>query len=42
MPLFLLTLFGKNEKLNLTKAEQNDLAKFIPMLIKNYEEHNNE
>lgn len=42
MPLFLITLFGKNEKSNLTQAERNDLAKFIPMLIKNYEEHNHE
>jgi len=39
MPLFLITIFGKNEKSNLTKAERNDLEKFIPILIKNYEEH---
>ena len=36
MPLFLLTLFGKGEKANLTKAECNDLAKFTSLLIKNY------
>jgi len=42
MPLFLITIFGKNEKSNLTKAERNDLAKFIPILIKNYEAHHNE
>ena len=35
MPLFLLTLFGKGEKPNLTKAERNDLAKFTSLLIKN-------
>ena len=36
MPLFLLTLFGKGEKANLTKTERNDLAKFTSVLIKNY------
>ena len=36
MPLFLLTLFGKGEKANLTKSESNDLAKFTSLLIKNY------
>ena len=36
MPLFLLTLFGKGEKANLTKTECNELAKFISLLIKNY------
>ena len=36
MPLFLLTLFGKGEKANLTKTESNDLAKFTSLLIKNY------
>ena len=36
IPLFLLTLFGKGEKANLTKAECNDLAKFTSLLIKNY------
>jgi len=36
MPLFLLTLFGKGEKANLTKSESNELAKFILLLIKNY------
>ena len=36
MPLFLLTLFGKGEKANLTKTECNDLAKFTLLLIKNY------
>lgn len=36
MPLFLLTLFGKGEKANLSKAQRNELAKFTPLLIKNY------
>ncbi len=36
MPLFLLTLFGKAEKDNLTKGERNDLAKFTSLLISNY------
>ena len=36
IPLFLLTLFGKGEKGNLTKSESNDLAKFTSLLIKNY------
>ncbi len=36
MPLFLLTLFGKGEKANLTKSERNDLTKFTSLLIKNY------
>lgn len=36
IPLFLLTVFGKNEKANLTKAERNELAKFTGILAKNY------
>ena len=36
MPLFLLTLFGKGEKSNLSKSERNELAKFTSSLIKNY------
>lgn len=36
MPLFLLSLFGKGEKSNLTKSECNDLAKITSLLIKNY------
>ncbi len=36
MPLFLLTLFGKGEKANLTKGECNDLAKFTSLLVNNY------
>jgi len=40
MPLFLLTVFGKNEKANLSKAERNELAKFVNLLAKNYGETN--
>ena len=36
MPLFLLSLFGKSEKANLSKSERNDLAKFTNHLVKNY------
>lgn len=37
MPLFLLTIFGKNEKINLTKSERNELSKLVKELVKNYE-----
>jgi hypothetical protein len=30
--VFLLTVFGKNEKANLTKAERNELAKLTKTL----------
>ena len=36
MPLYLLTLFGKNEKTNLSKAERNVLAKAVEKLVKNW------
>ena len=36
MPLFLLTLFGKNQKENLSKSERNELSRFTNLLIKNY------
>lgn len=36
IPLFLLTIFGKNEKANLSKAESNELAKLVKELIDNY------
>ena len=38
MPLFLLTVFGKNEQANLSKAERNELTKFANLLAKNYGE----
>lgn len=37
-PLFLLTVFGKSEKVNLSKAERNELAKLIRRLIESYGE----
>ena len=37
MPLFLLTLFAKGEKSNLSKAEQNELARLTAILVKTYE-----
>jgi len=33
LPLYLLTVFGKNEKANLTKAEANALSKLVKLLI---------
>jgi len=32
MPLYLLTVYGKNERANLTKAERNDLAGLVRIL----------
>ena len=34
MPLYLLTLFAKNEQNNLSKAERNDLAKLVDILVR--------
>jgi hypothetical protein len=31
-PLFLLTLFAKNKKANLTRAERNEVRKLVPLL----------
>jgi hypothetical protein len=36
LPLFLLNVFGKNEKANLTKAERNGMRKLVPRLIAGY------
>ena len=36
IPLFLLTVFGKSEKTNLSRAEQNELAKLTGILAKGY------
>lgn len=33
MPLYLLTLFAKGDKANLTKSERNDLAGFVDILV---------
>lgn len=32
MPLYLLTVFGKNERADLSKAERNDLARLVRIL----------
>lgn len=34
IPLYLLTLFGKNEKANLSPAERNELATLVKLLKK--------
>ena len=34
MPLYLLTMFAKNERANLSKAERNELAKLVEMLVR--------
>ena len=36
MPLFMITLFAKNEKANLTKAERNGMAKLVTALRNAY------
>ena len=33
MPLYLLTLFAKNERANLSKAERNELADLVGLLV---------
>lgn len=35
-PVFLLSIFGKSEKANLSKAEYNELAKLARILIESY------
>ena len=36
IPLFLLTIFGKGEKANLSKGERNELATFTSLLVRFY------
>ena len=33
MPLYLLTLFAKNERANLSKAERNELGELVEILV---------
>lgn len=33
MPLYLLTVFAKNERANLSKAERNELAELVELLV---------
>ncbi|MCP4168068.1 MAG: addiction module toxin RelE [Chloroflexi bacterium] len=35
-PLFLLTVFGKSEKMSLSKGERNELAKLTRKLLESY------
>jgi hypothetical protein len=39
MPIFLLTVFSKNEKTDLSKAEKNELRNLIPILVQSYQKH---
>ncbi len=36
MPLFLLTVFAKNEKTNISPSEKNDLIKLCDLIAKTY------
>lgn len=38
IPIFLFTVYGKNQKANLTKAEQNALRGIIESIVENYED----
>lgn len=38
MPLYLLTLFAKSDKSNLTKAERNELAGLVVLLVQIWKE----
>ena len=35
-PLFLLTVYAKKQKANLTQAERNEFKKLVPLLVKAY------
>lgn len=36
LPVFLITAFGKGEKVNLTKGERNELAKLTKQIVDRY------
>jgi hypothetical protein len=36
IPLFLLTVYGKGDKANLTQAERNQIRKRLPVLVRAY------
>jgi mRNA-degrading endonuclease RelE of RelBE toxin-antitoxin system len=40
IPLYLLTMFGKNERANLSKADRNALGRLVGILITNALENN--
>jgi hypothetical protein len=35
-PVFFLTVYAKNQKGNLTKAERNELRQLVPLLVRTY------
>jgi hypothetical protein len=35
-PVFLLTIYGKSQHANLTKAERNEMKKLVPSLVGGY------
>ena len=36
LPVFMLNVFAKNEKANLSKAERNALRRYIPVMVAAY------
>jgi hypothetical protein len=36
LPVFLLAAYVKNEKANLSKAERNEMARLVSMLVEGY------
>jgi hypothetical protein len=36
LPLFLISVFAKNEKSSLTKAERNEMKTLLPRLVAGY------
>lgn len=36
VPLFMLNVFAKSEKSNLTRAERNEIKKLLPLLLSGY------
>ncbi len=36
LPVFLLAMYGKNEKANLSKAERNAMARLLPTIVEGY------
>lgn len=42
MPLYLLTLFAKNERTNLSKAQRNELSELTTLLVRVWQRKRNE
>lgn len=38
IPLYLLTMFAKNDRANLTRAERNELAELVDLLVQAWKE----